>query len=428
MKVLTNINEEVATIHKSIKENLENLTSNILQSTTKDLEDTTVLTPPVRFADAYYIFRNNAYLKNCCEILSKDVLFGEIKVVNQDEEEVKSIKKSLEDNREELYNLLVDFNYAGCGVLEYGWTNTDFYISQIPINTVQIVNTKYGYLLEQKVNGKSKFFKILGETYPADFIMFRNEKVGYCTIIGGDNTYTFFSLPKWIGVKDQLLTSIAINQNNRETHTNHNIANALLNIGLEPQLPGQEDDGVDDRIVELKDELTSQNGVAIFFTETSRPVDFNYIPLTNQNDEYLSTLLKESNEAVLNIYNIPLVRLMINTEKESMNSNKTQSIWEIYNLNLANEQKPFIVFLQELLYDLYGEMYEIEISLPNFSDKRETEVKILNDAYNNGGMTLREYLNGLSKHIEEIDITTIDDNDPTFDERKNTERLDLNAL
>lgn len=428
MKVITHINKEILTIHKSIKENLENLDKKLLQSTTKDLEEVSRLTPPVRFQDAYYIFKNNAYLKNCCEILSKDILFGDIKVKTQDDEEINSIKKILEDNREELFNLMVDYNYAGCAILEYGWTNTEFYIQQIPINTASIIKTKYGFLVEQKINANFKYFKILGEKYPADFVTFNHQKLGYCSVMGGDNTYTFFSLPKWIGVKDQLLTSIAINQNNREIHTNHNIANALLNIGLEPQLPGQEDDGVDDRIVELKNELTTSNGVAIFFTETSRPVDFNYIPLSNQNDEYLSVLLKECNEAVLNIYNIPLVRLMINTEKESMNSNKTNSIWEIYGLNLANEQKPFLVFIQELLLDLYGEIYEIEISLPNFSDKRETEVKILHEAYNNGGMTLREYLTGLAKHIPEIDINAISDLDPKLDERKTAERLDLDAL
>ena len=427
MKVITNINEEIATIHKSIKENLQNLNKGLLQSTTRDLQDISVLKPPVYFKDAYYIFTNNSYLKNCCEILSKDVLFGELKVTNQEEEEVNSIKKILGDNIEELFNLLVDFNYAGCGVLEYGWTNTEFYIQQIPINTVNIIRTKYGFLVEQKINSTYKYFKILGETYPADFVMFNKQKLGYCSVFGGDNTYTFFSLPKWIGVKDQLLTSISINQNNRETQTNRNIANALLNIGIEPQLIEDEEDDVDERILELKNELTTKNGVAVFFTETNRPVDFNYIPLNNQNDDYLSVLLKECDEAVLNVYNIPLVRMMINTEKESMNSNKTQSIWEIYNLNLVNEQKPVIVFIQELLYDLYGELYNIEISLPNFTDKRESEVKILNETYNNGGLTLREYLTGLSKHIPEIDIDSISELDPRFDERK-TSNVGLDAL
>ena len=50
----------------------------------------------------------------------------------------------------------------------------------------------------------------------------------------------------------------------------------------------------------------------------------------------------------MNCYNIPLARLMINTEKESMNSNKTQSIWEIYTLDLKTEQSKIKEFIKEI--------------------------------------------------------------------------------
>lgn len=91
-----------------------------------------------------------------------------------------------------------------------------------------------------------------------------------------------------------------------------------------------------------------------------------------------------------------------------MNSNKTQAIWEIYTLNLKNEQKPFKLFISELIKELYNITVDVDISIPIFSDRREIEIKILNDVWSNGGLTLKQFITGLSEYLNVIDLNDYD--------------------
>ena len=176
----------------------------------------------------------------------------------------------------------------------------------------------------------------------------------------------------------------------------------------------------------ISDELSSaSSGTAVIFTESNRPVTLDYVGLTNNNGSYLQDLGVNCQQAVLNDYNIPLVRLMINTDKESMNSDKTKSIWEIYTLNLKNEQKPFRQFIKEILYELYSLDINVDISTPIFSDRREIEVGLLSQAWNDGALTLKQYITGLSEYIKTIDLNEYDFtiNPDIWDYRK----LDMNT-
>ena len=99
---------------------------------------------------------------------------------------------------------------------------------------------------------------------------------------------------------------------------------------------------------------------------------------------------------------------MINTDKESMNSDKTKSIWEIYTLNLKNEQNPYKLFIAELIYELYDLRVDVDISLPIFSDRREIETGLLSQAWNDGALTLKQFITGLSEYLNVIDLNDYD--------------------
>ena len=222
----------------------------------------------------------------------------------------------------------------------------------------------------------------MGEDYPKDFQFYNNQKLGYVSLMGGDNIYQFFSLPKWLQDYMEILTEIAISAADYRTVSNGNISSGVLNINLEPQQInpiGYDDDGNPVINQKSREEIISNEiqsaagGTAVIFTESNRPTNMDYVSLTNNNQQYLSDLSTKCEQKVLNDYNIPLVRLMINTEKESMNSNKTQSIWEIYGLNLKNEQKPFKKFISELIEELYSIDVDVDITTPIFSDRREIE-------------------------------------------------------
>ena len=374
--------------------------------------------------DALFVFENSAHVAKCCRILAADIFYNEITLtlngIDEPDEhlvnQVKKINEYLNDNVDELYNLAVDYYYAGWCAMEYSWNNTRFTLKQIPIHTCKVVRVPVKgnevYLLKQQINSKIHFFKIMGEEYPENFLFYNNQKLGNASLVGGDNIYAFFSLPKWLQNYKRILTEIAIASSDYRTVSNGNISSGILNINLEPQLPKpiQYDENNQPVIQPTRQDAISQElrsangGTAVIFTESNRPVTLDYVGLTNNNSSYLSDLSDKCQEAVLNDYNIPKIRLMINTDKESMNSDKTKSLWRIYLENLKNEQKPWKLFISELIFDLYGLNIDVDISLPQFSDSREIEVNMLKDVWESGGLTLKQYVTGLSTYIEVIDL------------------------
>lgn len=433
------VDTELLKIHKSIADNLKN--KDIIQSTNKDTAENSIeLHPPISMQNCLYVFQKSSHVAKSCRILAADIIYNEITLtldgIDEPSEhqvnQVTKINEYLTDNIDELYYLAVDYYYAGWCAMEYTWNNVEFKLSQIPIHSCKIIRISVQgsttYLLKQQINSTTKYFKIMGEDYPIDFMEYDGIKLGYASLIGGDNIYQFFSLPKWIQDYEKILTEIAIASSDYKTVSNGNISSGILNINLEPQngMPIRYDESGNpiseiSREETIKDELQSANGgTAVIFTESNRPVNLDYVSLANSNQSYLSDLSLKCQQAVLNDYNIPLVRLMINTEKESMNSDKTKSIWEIYTLNLKNEQKIFKLFIRELIQDLYNITVNVDISTPIFSDRREIEIKILSQAWNDGALTLQQFITALSEYLPVIDLKEYDFtvNPETWDYRK----------
>ena len=423
----TPVDSQILTVQKSIAANLQN--QDLFQSENVDTaKNGTELKPPISMRDCLYVFKNSAHVAKSCRILSSDIIYNDItltpKIDEPDEHlinQVSKINDFINDNIDELYNMAVDYNYAGWAAMEYTWNNVRFKLRQMPIHTCKIVRINLQgdsvYLLKQEINSKTKFFKIMGEDYPEDFQFYNNQKLGYVSLMGGDNIYQFFSLPKWLQDYMEILTEIAISAADYRTVSNGNISSGVLNINLEPQQInpiGYDDDGNPVINQKSREEIISNEiqsaagGTAVIFTESNRPTNMDYVSLTNNNQQYLSDLSTKCEQKVLNDYNIPLVRLMINTEKESMNSNKTQSIWEIYGLNLKNEQKPFKKFISELIEELYSIDVDVDITTPIFSDRREIEVKLLLEVWEAGALTLKQLIIALSEFIEVININDYD--------------------
>lgn len=425
------VDKEVASIEKSISNNLKN--KKLFESTNKDTTDNTAeLKPPVSMNDCLFVFTNSAYVAKCCRILAADIIYNDITLTpsNIDEatdheiNQVQKIEEYLLDNVDELYNLAVDYYYAGWCAMEYVWDNQRFTLQQIPIHSCKIIRVDDKkaampyYLLKQQINSTTKYFKIMGESYPENFQFYNNQPLSNASLIGGDNIYQFFSLPKWLQDYKKILTEIAVTSSDYKTVSNGNISSGVLNINLEPQqaLPLKYDENGNPIQEKSREEIISDEiqsaagGTAVIFTESNRPVNLDYVGLTNNNQSYLAELGLQCQQAVLNDYNIPLVRLMINTDKESMNSDKTKSIWEIYTLNLQNEQKIFKQFIQELIYDLYSLRVDVNIDTPIFSDRREIEVKLLSQAWNDGALTLQQFVTALSEYLTVIDLNDYDFN------------------
>ena len=208
-----------------------------------------------------------------------------------------------------------------------------------------------------------------------------------------------------------------------------------MNINLEPQIvkPVKYDENGEQVVTKSREETIAEeitntdSGIAVVFTESNRPVSFDFTNIENSNYEYLESLQEKAEQSVLNCYNIPLARLMINTEKESMNSNKTQSIWEIYTLDLATEQQKPKEFIKELIYELYSINVDVEIELPIFSDRREIEINNILNEWDKGVLTLRQTIEALSEYTSVIDLNEYDfsQNEDLWDYRQISGYYDL---
>lgn len=421
------VDPEITKVYKSINENLKN--KDVFKSDNPDTANTGAveILPPVPMRECFYIFKESSHVANCCRILASDIIYNTITLTpateNPDEHivnQVNKINEYLNKNSEELRNLLIDYLYAGWGALEYAWNNTEFKLQQVPIHTCSIiqveVNNTQVYLLNQQINNSTNFFKIMGEDYPPEFNTYNNQPLSNVALLGGDNIYQFFSLPRWINSRDEILTEIAIKKGDYKTVVNGNIASGVLMINLEPQLakPVEYDDEgkpvpQKPREEVMNNELKASNGgTAVLYNESNRQTTMDYVKLTNDNQGHLSELKVTAKESVLNDYNVPKTRLMDNTEKESMNSDKTKSIWEIYTINLQDEQKPVKIFISELLYELYSIQIEVNISTPIFSDRRETEIKLHSTAWNDGALTLEQYITALADYLPVINLNDYD--------------------
>lgn len=408
------VDNDLATIMKSVNTSLENA-SRFISVNDDTAGDNIELRPPVPMKDCKYVFDNASFVAKCCRILAKDILLNNI-TLESEGKDLTGLNEQLEDYQTELYFTAIDYYYAGIGAFEYICNHDGFMLKQIPIHTTKIiqiqVNGKKCYLLKQQIKTEINYFKILGETYPEGFNQYNNQPLGDCCVIGGDNFTLFFSEPLWVQESDKIFTEIAIGAKNLKQISNGNISAGVLNINLEPEIkpPVTLDSNgnpvpTETREDVIKEELTASNGgVSVIFTEGTRNLDMSYIKIENDNYSYLSELQSKAEQATLNCYGIPLVRLMINTEKESMNSNKTQSIWEIYNLDLRVESQKWITIIREFINHVYGFKPTVNIELPEFTDKRETEIQLIIDEWKEGLINLRQAVTALSNYDTNIDL------------------------
>ena len=123
---------EIIAVKKSIAENLKN--KNTFQSVNTDTAGNHIkLIPPVSMRNCYYVFKESSHVAECSRILADDIIYNEITLTPSIDEpdehlinQVTKINDFLNSNIDELHNLLIDYNYAGWGAVEYVWNTTSF--------------------------------------------------------------------------------------------------------------------------------------------------------------------------------------------------------------------------------------------------------------------------------------------------------------
>lgn len=347
-----------------------------------DDSDSLVIHPPLEQKTLEYIFKNSSIIRKCSDILSKDILYNNISVKEND-----SFDEWYRNNKDELYYMGVDYyasGYAVCIILD-----DDKNIQQIPSVSCVIIQENNDYYMRQIMNGHFYHYNIHGVTKEPMY----EESV---CIVGGDNYYSFYSLPKFFNVKEEVLADILISERNFKRIEDNFIPNSLLRFNIEPNI--NSDDNIEAIIDELK---TTTGGTSVLFTENENNQPIDYINLEDSTIDDVLKLTAYNERSILNVYNIPLERLLINEGKESMNSNKFENIWEIYIANLRSESSMWGSFISDLL-EVKND--EIVFEFPLFTDKKATELKAIIELYNNDLIPYNVAITMLKEYYPDIDI------------------------
>lgn len=236
-----NVNNTLAKVVKSVSNNLQNA-DKFIGKKLDESDDLVVLKRPISSKDAKYIFDNATYVAACSQILAEDTIMNDVTLTPVDEEVTDETKRIVEkineyllDNIDEIYNMAVDYNYSGFAAMEMTSDKSRFTLKQLPSNTLDVVQVtekrnKF-YLLRQTLNGKTYYYRILGEDY-TDFINLNNYELSDCMLMGGDNFYLFYSEPRYMSIRKKIFTQIAIESQNYTKVSQGNIAKGLLHLSL----------------------------------------------------------------------------------------------------------------------------------------------------------------------------------------------------
>ena len=129
-----------------------------------------------------------------------------------------------------------------------------------------------------------------------------------------------------------------------------------------------------------------------------------YIPITDQNYDYLRKLAEDCDESILRLFKIPKVRLMIDDVTESMNSNKSDTIWQIYTKELTTWQNQYNGIIDDFNRKYFQIETNVVLELPIFSDKKQTEVNLAKELFDKGLLTLNQALQVIKQYYPELEI------------------------
>ena len=243
-----------------------------------------------------------------------------------------------------------------------------------------------------------------------------------CFWLGGGKTSEFYEIPYWLPAFNSISAKVALDELNAKKINEGNLMSGILVIRRPPAFEGQKEETKKD----LEDQMTDAGtGILVMDLESFNseiPLEVQYVPISEQNYSYLSELADRCDEDILACFSIPKVRLMIDDVTESMNSQKSNTIYEIYTKSLENEQLPFEIEINKfnLKYFNYGGVVNIET--PIFSDKKEVEINSILTLFNNGIITLGEAIKAVSVFYPALQLEYNDTN-PLFNERYYNGRL-----
>ena len=378
---------------------------------------------PVRIAESL-ILQNNR-LDKSIRILSQDVILNEFSyLVEEDDIEAEELVRDFwKNNINELYKQLQEFYSYGFGVSEIIFDKKTGYpkkLYQIPAKSVFINeertvdedgNKVSSYYAIQRVTGKQDVkMRLSRYNYTED-----DDELPVCFWLGGGKTSEFYEIPYWLPAFNSISAKVSLDELNAKKINEGNLLSGILTV-IRPPRPKNEDSVEDTLEQQMSDAGTGIMTLELKSFNADIPFNVQYIPISEQNYSYLSELAEKCDDDVLSCFSIPKIRLMNNSEKESMNSNKSDTIYEIYTKSLENEQMPFEIQIDKFNKKYFDYNGIVNIETPIFSDKRETEVATILQLFNNAILTLGETIKAISEYYPQLKLE-YDENNPLYADR-----------
>jgi len=372
-----------------------------------------------------YVVLHNGRLNKCTEILSMDTILQNFVFTPKIEEvDITPLEKFWDKyNKYQLSLAVKEREQYGWGCCEIIFTKDEDgkkvidKVEQFPAQTACIrkKNEKF-YAVQRGIQGADKLLRLYDRLDDYDK---EDEEYPICLWLGGGATHEFYDVPKWYPDNDLTLAKINLNIFNAENINEGNNIDGVLSFIGPPQRKDEETgEKPEDKL--RRQIRNAGTGTLVMYLERMSdkiPVEIDYQAISNDNWDYLEKFSISCDDAIMSNYSIPKTRLMINDETESMNSNKTDAIWEIYTISLNQEQ-----YKNELIIDKFDQIFfgidaSLDIETPVFTDKKQIELQNIVLLTEKGLITLGQSVLYLMSIMPDIDFSKIDLEAPYMNER-----------
>lgn len=415
--------------HQINKNAVDNVITTPAQTTKKD--DTTkgiYIKPyiPVNICDN--LIYQNVYLSKCINTFAEDMIYNEINIKNKDKNNVEDIETFWEDNQEALCDTVKDYLAYGFGASEILFDETGLPVELVEISadTLNIKKEKrynqetntyeeYPYA-SHRINGNEVLLRLSHYKYPES-----DEDLPVCLWLGGGRKSNFFNYPCWLECFNHVSASVSLDLLDAQKLSEGNLISGILVIRRPPGNITSDGNDVEDTL----EEKMENKGSGVFTLELTTlnpniPLEVDYIQISESNYDYLEKLAEKSDIKILANFKMPKARLLIDDTTESMNSNKTNTLYKIYSLELNNSQRPIEKNIRKFNNQYFECNDRVEIVTPVFVDEKDIETDIVIKNFNNGLITLGQAIQKIQSIFPEFNENNhdeIDFNNPVYQER-----------
>lgn len=364
-----------------------------------------------------YVVKHNGRLNKCTSVLAQDTVLQNY--VFDTEEDTDILDEFWNKYNKHQFYLATKERY------QYGWGCCEVLmedgiprkLAQFPAQTACIKKEgeEFYYAVQRTIQGAEKKLRLMDrlDTYPDT-----DKDLPICLWLGGGATHEFYDLPAWYPDVDKILAKINLDMLNGEQINNGNTLDGVLLITGPPQRPDDKGNSPEENLRRQLKNAGTGSMVAYFeYLDNEVPLDVSYTKISNDNWSYLESFSEACDKALMSDYSIPKVRLMIDDVTESMNSNKSDTIWEIYTISLNYEQ-----YSNELLIEQFNSLFfniscPVEMETPIFTDKEQVSLENLLKLFNAGLITLGQSISALKLIKKDLDLDDVDTNSPAMNER-----------